>query len=225
MATLTLTTVSNLHCLPSYLTTPSDLCLSAASAKSANVQCATLTVETEMTSFSLVAWATFSHHQHHPKGGYLPLHISNMAHVCGEICFHMCFALTFNTVQFLLCSTCSQEGVNWRMTHGMVRTPSWNHLQWRIFKLGLHKLFHSVVNSFGQVSGESTLSNSVCMQLLVSVSGICIFKRLDWPCLHLLLCFTTLLLQIRLAAQSMYAEKTYEALRMLQGVQKALNKC
>lgn len=55
MAILTLTTVSNLHCLSSYLTTPSDLYLSAASAKSANVQCATPTVETEMTSFPLVA--------------------------------------------------------------------------------------------------------------------------------------------------------------------------
>lgn len=102
MATLRLTADSNLHCLSSYLTTPSDLCLSAASAQSANVQCATLTIETEMTSFPMVARATFSGHQHHPKGCYLPLHVSNMAHMCGEICFHVCFALTFNTVQFLL---------------------------------------------------------------------------------------------------------------------------
>lgn len=52
------------------------------------------------------------------------------------------------------------------------------------------------------------------VQLLDSVSGICIFKGLDCPCLCLLLCSTTLLLQIRLAGQSMYAEKIYEALRM-----------
>lgn len=57
------------------------------------------------------------------------------------------------------------------------------------------------------------------MQLLVSVSGICIFKGLDCLCLRLLLYSRTLLLQIRLAGQSKYAEKICEALRMQKGVQ------